>query len=233
MLAKTDLPLSHEQVHCLNEMLTRAVYTNIVKRGDQVIDLGANTGDHTRELAKLVGPAGLVHAFEPNREHFLILAGIENTRLWPFAAGEALCIERLYVPQGLDGWASLQDIREEQATRKFDIQTIVQLPVDSIDEINFDRVTFAKIDVERREFQALSGMTEILRRRRAVFVVENVTKEIETLCAAEQYAQIAMHPTIPLMNSILAPVSLPRGSFIPTAKQIDEAMKIMRRLQVS
>ena len=37
----------------------------IIKKGDTVVDLGANIGYYTLILAQLVGKSGHVHAFEP------------------------------------------------------------------------------------------------------------------------------------------------------------------------
>ncbi len=53
----------------------------------------------------------MVHAFEPNPKLFSGILGIgDNVRLWPFAVGEDTRVETLHVPEGLSGWASLEDI---------------------------------------------------------------------------------------------------------------------------
>ena len=43
-----------------------AVISQIVRPGDHVLDIGANIGVVTLQLAKLVGKSGVVHSFEPN-----------------------------------------------------------------------------------------------------------------------------------------------------------------------
>jgi hypothetical protein len=45
----------------------------ILQRGELVVEVGANIGAHTIELARLVGPEGEVHAFEPQRIVFQTL----------------------------------------------------------------------------------------------------------------------------------------------------------------
>lgn len=49
------------------EASTTRAYEGIVRPGDTVLDIGANIGAHTLPLARLVGPAGRVVAFEPTR----------------------------------------------------------------------------------------------------------------------------------------------------------------------
>src|SRR5438093_618619 len=121
-------PLTHVQMHHVNETLTRLVYQKAVKPGDHVLDVGANMGQFTAHLSQLVGESGLVHAFEPNVAHFKILTSIaQNVRIWPFAVGNQMSLQQLHIPAGLDGWASLQDIRQELPDRKFNILSTVQI----------------------------------------------------------------------------------------------------------
>src|SRR5690348_2077690 len=47
------------------EIQTSAALRRIVRPGNCVLDIGANIGAHTLTLAKLVGSAGKVFAFEP------------------------------------------------------------------------------------------------------------------------------------------------------------------------
>src|SRR5208283_4389599 len=47
------------------ERSTVITLQKLVKPGDMVFDIGANIGAHTLGLARSVGPAGRVYAFEP------------------------------------------------------------------------------------------------------------------------------------------------------------------------
>jgi FkbM family methyltransferase len=216
--------LDHIQAHHINEDLTSVLYTNAVKSGDHVIDLGANHGHHTCKLSRLVGASGLVHAFEPNRHLMKALLEIPNTRVWPYAVGDEVSIQRLHIPVGLDGWASLKDIRDELSQREFDVQTVVQLRIDDISEIETEKITFVKMDVERREFQAFEGMKNILALGRAVIVAENVTPSIAALTSAFGYRSARLHPEIDLPNSILLPPSASEA-LRPSDNQIAAAFK--------
>lgn len=64
---------------------------NIIKRGDTVIDIGANLGYYTVPMAKIVGPEGRVYAVEPVKEIREVLAyntrKFKNVTIIPFALG--------------------------------------------------------------------------------------------------------------------------------------------------
>jgi FkbM family methyltransferase len=67
-----------------------------IRPGDIVIDAGANIGTHTVAFANMVGPTGVVHAFEPQRRNFLMLAGnvaingLDNVFCHQSAVGDTL-----------------------------------------------------------------------------------------------------------------------------------------------
>jgi FkbM family methyltransferase len=174
--------------HYVNEAFTRLVYVRTLRAGDTALDVGANAGDHTRELAAVVGPTGLVHAFEPNVVHYPgLLAIAHQVRLWPLAAGARLSVEHLSIPEGLDGWASLGSLTELLPGRAMRTLTVVQAPLDELDLPVHGRLGFAKVDVEGHEFQVLQGASKLLRRHRPLLVVENVTAEAAALAQAEGY----------------------------------------------
>ncbi len=63
----------------------------VVRRGDVVIDIGANLGYYSRELSRLVGPGGMVYAVEPVRPILGVLARnlrrCRNVEIVPYALG--------------------------------------------------------------------------------------------------------------------------------------------------
>lgn len=180
--------LSHAERHVVSEAATRAIYSKVVRAGDIVLDCGANCGEHTRSLSALVGPEGCVHAFEPNTGHFPMLLGIApNVRLWPFAVGDMLDIRTLHVPEGLDGWASLTDIRDMLNERAFTLRSTVQVPPDALRELAGAAIRFIKIDVENNELPALRGMRRLLSDARPLIILENVTADIVAFLDAAGY----------------------------------------------
>lgn len=188
------LSLDHYQTHYMTEALTRVLYSRVLCSGDAALDVGANRGDHTLEMARLVGATGMVHAVEPNRSHLPGLLSLgSNVIVWPFAAGETLAVANLYIPSHNDGWASLNDRRTWMPDARFIVQSVIEVPLDSIEEIAAARVAFVKIDVEDHELSALRGMRKLIATSQPVIVFENATDEIAALLADLQYKLLDLY----------------------------------------
>ncbi len=210
--------LDARALHFVNEAFTRLVYTRRVHPGETVLDIGANEGLHTAELAHCVGTTGLVHAFEPNPAHFgRLLAIAEQVRLWPMALGRELSIETLHVPDGLDGWASLEDLAHLLPDRTIRRTTVVQVPLDGLHVPTAGRLSFMKIDVERREQSVLEGALETIRAHRPVIVAENVTEEIQRLMASVGYMGVDYFGTSlgDSAATVSGPARLPNALLVP------------------
>lgn len=130
--------------------------------GDTVVDIGASLGDHTVPYAQIVGEKGCVIAFEPLAVAFEAL--VYNTRdypqvmLIPTALGDSqyeTCIKRgenLGASHlGLDGEVAL---------------------VDCLDEYEFEKVKFIKIDVEGWELRVLRGAEKTIMDSRPIIMFE-------------------------------------------------------------
>ena len=52
------------------------LFAQLCRPGQIVVEVGAHIGSHTIHLAKLVGPAGTVYAFEPQRIIFQIMCAV-------------------------------------------------------------------------------------------------------------------------------------------------------------
>ena len=68
-------------------------YQRLIRSGDVVLDIGANIGAHTLHLARTVGPAGRVIAFEPTDYAFAKLT--RNAALNPGLSGRIHCLQFL------------------------------------------------------------------------------------------------------------------------------------------
>lgn len=151
-----------------------AIMALFLKEGSIVVEVGANIGTHTVPLAHLVGRAGRVHAFEPQRLTFqllnanLALNHCVNAHAHRNAVGRAPGSLRLksYNPDqiGNYGGLALTEAADGEST-----------PIVTLDAMRAEtgRVTLLKVDAEGSEGEVLAGATTVLRQDRPVLYVEN------------------------------------------------------------
>ncbi|MBK8268073.1 MAG: FkbM family methyltransferase [Planctomycetes bacterium] len=142
-----------------------ALLKNLLKTGDCVIDIGANYGWYSTWMAKLVGPNGAVHAFEPTPPTMELLRrncdANEVSGLIAFnrvglsnAPGKAT----IHVP-AQHGGASLKPYFNAPTT-PYEIELIT---LDSyVEKKRLGDVALIKIDVEGSELPAMKGATKLL-----------------------------------------------------------------------
>lgn len=139
--------------------------------GDVVVEAGSNIGAHTVPLARTVGPAGLIHAFEPQRAvhellvHNLAANGIGNVVLHMSAVGNApgqISVPVLnYDEPGNFGAVSMGAVNGEV------------VPVETIDGLGLERLALLKADVEGMEALVVEGATRTITRCRPALYLEN------------------------------------------------------------
>ena len=134
-----------------------------VRRGDTVVDIGANIGYFTAHLARLVGADGCVHAFEPDPANFALLA--ENMRankltwvqLHQAAVGAQAGQATLHISEYNGGMHRLYDsVCCTGPGLDVAVRTVDQLLAGS-------RIDLIKIDIEGYEPAALMGAQACLR----------------------------------------------------------------------
>jgi FkbM family methyltransferase len=142
------------------EVDEQAVMRRLVRPGDVVFDIGAHIGIHSMLLAELTGPAGQLHAFEPNAAKLPALqatiAQLANGRLHAVALGDKSGHAALYVPldQSMSSLVNWTDGRAgDVAVSECDVCRLDDLVANG----TVPRPDFVKCDVEGAEFQVLSG----------------------------------------------------------------------------
>lgn len=153
----------------LFELFARTGYT--------VLDVGANIGCHTLCLAQAVGPAGTVHAFEPQRLTFqtlcanMALNSITNTHCYHAAVGKTagnVIIPRLdYAKANNYGGLGLK-------TEYTDGESVPRLSLDALD---LSACHFIKIDVEGMEMDVLEGASKTIQKYNPILYFENDRRE--------------------------------------------------------
>lgn len=153
-----------------------ALFKRFVQPGQIVLDVGANIGAHTLLFARLVGPHGLVLAFEPQRMLYQALCGNlalnHVTNVVAEQIGLGLRAGTAFVPP-LDygdrlnfGGLSLEQAQEGE-----------RVPIRPLDVYRLGACAFVKLDVEGMESQVLEGAADTLHRLRPILYVENDRRE--------------------------------------------------------
>ncbi len=151
-----------------------ATMFQILEPGHLVIDVGANIGTHTIPLAKKVTEAGLVLAFEPQRQVFGYLAANVslNNLLHVVTYQQALGSSpgQVRIP--------LRDPRLEFNFGGVNVEAAQDgesVDVLELDNLNIERCKLIKIDVEGMERKVIEGAQGTIRRSRPVLFVETTT----------------------------------------------------------
>jgi len=137
----------------------------VLTEGGRFFDVGANVGVYTGWAAKLVGPRGAVHAFEPvdwTREQllgFIERNALDNVTVIPKAVGSASGSIRLFLQPNASGLASAVRSVSAEASE-------VTVPMTSIDEhmaaAGLRAPDLLKIDVEGYELPVIQGARSLL-----------------------------------------------------------------------
>lgn len=130
---------------------TELVKSN-VKKNDIVIDVGANIGYYTLLMAKT---GAFVNSFEPAPSNFKLLQKnvhqnnfSKNVTLHNKAVSNFIGTSKLYLQKRHTGGHQL-------GFDRFKTDNSIEVPVTKLD---FDKIDFAKIDVEGSELNVLKGM---------------------------------------------------------------------------
>jgi len=149
----------------------------IVRPGDLVVDVGANTGIYAYQLARLVGPRGAVHAIEPDPASVARLEALRraqpNITVHAVAASDRSGTGTLHVPLfGGKRLGALASVSLPQG-RAPDYETVsIRLaPIDQILPAS-GAVAFIKVDVEGHETSVLRGAQATLRRSLPPLLIE-------------------------------------------------------------
>lgn len=163
------------------ERQTRAALRRLVTPGSLVLDIGANIGAHALSLARHVGPAGRVIAFEPTDFAFAKLK--RNLELNPELAS---CVTAQHcfltgtdadrVPAAIySSWPLEQEpgLHALHLGREMRTEAARARSLDSVLAELADRpVRLVKLDVDGFECDVLRGATRLLADTRPVFVME-------------------------------------------------------------
>lgn len=144
-----------------------ALLARSVRAGDVVLDIGANIGYFTLQLARHAGPQGRVVAFEPEPENVALLRrnvelnGYRTVEVVGAAVGDGPGTVTLHV--------AAENRGDHRLFGEADGRPTLEVPMVSIDaylaEHGIERVDVVKIDVQGAEGLVFAGMRRLLAER--------------------------------------------------------------------
>ncbi len=148
------------------------LFAQVLKPGQTAVEAGANIGTHTVAIAKAVGSAGAVAAFEPQRVlHQLLCANVALNALSHVHAHQAaLGREAGTIPVPKLDYAAENNFGGIALGQAGAGETVA---VATIDAMGLAQCHFIKIDVEGMEGDVIAGAEQTIRRCRPLLYLEN------------------------------------------------------------
>jgi FkbM family methyltransferase len=151
-----------------------ALFRQIVRPGDVVVEAGANIGSHTAFLSRAVGDEGRVYAFEAARHtHQLLCANLALNECFNVIAFHK-AVGRAPGQVGFPVFDPRRDANFGEASIRFaqTAEQVEQVDMQSIDALALPRLDFIKSDIEGHEGEMLLGAADTLHRCRPVVYLE-------------------------------------------------------------
>jgi FkbM family methyltransferase len=149
-----------------------AFYQTRVQSGMTFVDVGANIGLYALLAAKLVGPSGCVHCFEPNSENCRLLLlslkrnGFQHVVLHPYALGEQAG-HALFSTSVSSNGGLMSNTEARLVAASCQV-----IPVMRLDDAIQGPIHYLKLDVEGAEGRVCAGAQRLIEHNRPVITSE-------------------------------------------------------------
>jgi len=143
-----------------------SVFTKLIKKGMNIVDIGAHIGYYTLLASRLVGPNGKVFAFEPDPVNLIYL----KTNISINNCSNVIITSKAVFRKNGEAYLLIQPDHSTNYLSRFpkDKEGAFKVPTVTLDVffgmLGWPRVDLIKADVEGSEVAVLEGMTELSRR---------------------------------------------------------------------
>ncbi len=182
----------------LGRFMQDAVVTFMVRhirKGDCVMDIGANRGTYAYSMAKAVGETGRVYAFEPNP---VIAKQLRNNISAPNVVIENLAVsdtaeDKVFYRHtlGAGPTSSLEFYDVLDKAGELEKMTARCVTLDSYCQAHGLRPALIKVDVEGHEFNVFRGAKDTIAEHRPVLVFECIEQLWESKKIKEIFSLLA------------------------------------------
>lgn len=156
-----------------------SILKKIINRNDSVIDVGANIGVFTKNLADLVGKEGLVIGIEPIPFTYEVLKsnmkyfGLKNVKLYNCAVSAKNGKVTMIVPSSEFGTDNFYEARISPSLgNSGNTLQIDAITLDGLSENIGAKISFVKIDVEGHELDCIKGAKNFLIKNKPLLLIE-------------------------------------------------------------
>lgn len=171
-----------------NEITLLNSVSGLVEKDSAAVDVGAYIGAWTIRLSHLVGPNGIVVAFEPVPGNYQFLKKRtkrhSNILCLNIALSNKACSKKMFVPPytSISSTAAIVDtadqIKNDEHMQK------IQIPANQLDSVAYStlsdrRVSLIKCDAEGHENAVLEGAKSTIVKNRPVIVLEILREKWE------------------------------------------------------
>jgi FkbM family methyltransferase len=187
---KLDYPAVYYQF--LKEQFIFDIYrSNLLKKGEYVLDLGSNIGAFSILASKLVGENGRVISVEPNKNDYDLL--VNNIKLNG-------CSNVTPVNVGVGGKNEIRNITFWRGTFECILKPLTEI----LNDLNlFTKFHFIKMDIEGSEIEAINFSLEIFRNANIVSVeCHNNKKKVDELLFPLGYRFYPINTSYVLKNMV-------------------------------
>ncbi len=143
-----------------------------IKKGDVVLDIGANIGYYTLIFARIVGENGKVFAFEPDPTNFSLLKknveinGYKNVELMQKAVSNKTEKIKLYLSRDNSGDHRIYD--SSDGRQSIEIESI---RLDDYFKDYNGAINFIKMDIQGAEGGVVQGMSNLLGKQKNITII--------------------------------------------------------------
>jgi FkbM family methyltransferase len=187
----------------------RKIFSELIKEGDTVLDVGANIGFQSLLFSRLVGEKGMVYAFEPFPENFALLKknteinNIRNIKPIQKAVSDVSGKEKFFI----DKYSNAS-----HGFYSFNPGGFMEVETIKLNDYEMS-VDFVKIDVEGADGKVLKGMTKLIERS------PNMKIMIEFCPRAIEKSGIATEEFLDLLENYFRIYRISEGNLIKANKR--------------
>jgi FkbM family methyltransferase len=193
--AASFIQRSHKRIKILfteeltaNEIALINSVSGLVEKDSVAVDVGAYIGAWTIRLSHLVGPSGIVVAFEPVPGNYQLLKKRIKRRgnilCLNIALSNKACFKEMFVPQytSISSTAAIVDTADQ--IKNVELMQTIQIRANRLDNLAYSvlsdrRVSLIKCDAEGHENAILEGAKITIVKNRPVIVLEILREKWE------------------------------------------------------